>query len=457
MKIVSLPYGSRHIELAVPDSADVSTPPPAVPLSAADAVRRSLTEPIGSARLSELAISCRTAAVVVSDNTRPVPYKGSAGILEPILEILKQQHVAEIKIIVATGTHRPMTGSELKNMLGPAAFGAGIRVINHVATDPDMLRSIGRTDRTAEVTVNRHYLDADLKIITGLVEPHFMAGFSGGRKAVCPGICGLSVSYGFHSASILDHPRSTTLILDGNPCHNESLRIAEMAGVDFAVNVTLDSQKRLTGIFSGQLQQSHQLAVEHLCHYATVRLQHPYDLVITQTGDVGVNHYQCAKAAYEVARVISPIGSIVMLGDLADLDPVGSRNYKDVLAQLARLGTVPFLEKIVRPDWVFIPEQWQVQMWAQVFVRTGTPRNVFLCAAQLEDYPTHLTPDDNVAARSRRPAGCSNLDFTRQITQDTIGTIIKANPDARILVHPDGPYTIPILQNPDSRPKGKIS
>ena len=243
------------------------------------AIQKSLNCSIASASLSELAKNCKTAAVVVSDNTRPVPYKGPDGILPPILKTLKQGGIKEVKIIVACGTHRPLEETELRDILGDSAFQDDIGVINHIATDKSTLRSIGSTDRSGKVSVNRHYLDAELKILTGLVETHFMAGFSGGRKAICPGICAQDVTYGLHSASVLTDQNSTSLILDGNPCHEESLRIAKMAGVDFIINVTIDSKKQLTGVFCGDLEKTHQVAVDHLRKNAAIELSRPYDIV----------------------------------------------------------------------------------------------------------------------------------------------------------------------------------
>ena len=190
MKRVSLPYGHKILEISVPDFADVLSVQQATPLADVEiAVRKSLENPISSKPLSLLAKGCENAAIVVSDNTRPVPYKGEGGILMPILRVLRESGVGKVKIIIATGTHRPMKEPEIRDMLGDVVFTDGYEVINHVSTDASALRRIGKTEMTPSVTVNRHYLDAQLKIATGLVEPHCMAGFSGGRKAICPGVC----------------------------------------------------------------------------------------------------------------------------------------------------------------------------------------------------------------------------------------------------------------------------
>ena len=388
LKTIALQFGSSHIEVDVPGNCDVLSAGTVTPLpDPAAALGRCLVEPIGTASLTELARGCDNAVVVVSDNTRPVPYSGPGGILAPIVETLKQSSVKDIKILVACGTHRPMAEPELRDMLGDSAFQDGVEVINHVSTDDSMLRSIGSTDRTPEVMVNRHYLDAQLKIATGLVEPHFMAGFSGGRKAICPGICGRGVTYGLHSASILNEERSTNLLLDGNPCHEEALRIARMAGVDFIVNVTIDNKREITGIFAGELEKAHLAAVEHLSSYATIPMARLYDVVIVPAGDVGVNHYQCVKAVFEAARVARGDGKVILLGNLTDPDPVGNPNYKDMLRLAIRLGPDGFLERILDPDWTFVPDQWEVQMWSKAYRRLAGPKEIYICAPQLEDCP----------------------------------------------------------------------
>ena len=428
-KTVLLPYGNGQMEINVPDNTDVfSAEQPDYLIDTSDTIRNSLAEPIGSKSLSELAKTCRTAAIVVSDNTRGVPYRGTDGILPPIIDILKMAGVADIKIIIATGTHRPMTDEEIRQMLGDSVSQDGVTVINHVCTDKSMLRRIGSTHRTPEVTVNRHYLDAELKIVTGLVEPHFVAGFSGGRKAICPGICGQAVTYGFHSAEILNDKNSTSLILEGNPCHEESLEIAKMAGVDFAVNVTINADKKIMGIFSGALEESHRAAVNFLKPYATVKINKLYDVVITQAGVVGVNHYQCAKAAFEAAKAVKQKGRLIILANLTDPDPVGGDDYKRVLGVLKRLSYKKFLEHILSQNWTFVPEQWQVQTWAKVFEYLKKSDNLYLCTDRLENSDQELLLESNVSVR---------------MMQKTIDDVIQ--PQDSILVLPDGPYAIPVI------------
>ena len=447
MKRVPLQFGDGRIEIKVPDSALVARTPNAGQVSdpAAETLR-GLAEPIGAPPLRELARGCSNAAVVVSDNTRPVPYSGPGGILKPILDTLRLEGVGHIKIIVGCGNHRPMTEPELRRMLGDEAFGDGIEIINHASSDESMLRDIGSTARTEHVTINRHYLDAELKILTGLVEPHCMAGYSGGRKAICPGIAGRSVAWGFHSARILTEGAATTLVLDENPLHQEALQVARMAGADFTVNVTVDGAKQLTGIFCGELELAHRAAVEFLNTYVTIPLTKEYDVVITQVGEVGINHYQCVKGVLEASRSIKPSGTIIAVGDLTDVDPIGGTNYKEMIRLLAALGPDGYRRKLLSDDWELVPDQWGAQVWGRVFEKIGDPRRLHLCAPQLAGCPEDQIPEVNVAAQNKREPGESDPAYAQRILQQTIDNVVAQAPQADILILPDGPYAIPVVQ-----------
>jgi len=448
MKNVSLEYGSGQVALRLPDRAEVLRGPAVKPLAnPAGAIADSLARPIGTAPLAELADGADSAAIVVSDNTRPAPYQGPEGTLRPIIELLQQRHVTDIRVIVATGTHRRMDEQELHAMLDESAFRPGVRVINHVCTDGAMLRQIGSTSNTPRVTVNRHYLDADLKILTGLVEPHFMAGYSGGRKAVCPGICGRSVTHGFHSATMLDNEDSTSLKLNGNPCHEEALRIARMAGVDFILNVTIDQDKRVVGVFGGELEDAHLTAAAHCKSFASVPIRERYDVVLTHGGYVGLNHYQCAKAAIEAARALKPGGVIVMLANLWDSHPVGNDNYRELLRLLASCGAEAFTSKILSESWSFVPDQWEVQMWAKVFMHLGDPKRLYTCGPRLGQFGPDEIPETNVAAQCPRTSGESESAWVQRLAQQTIEQLLPSHTDKSILVLPDGPYAVPILTN----------
>ncbi|MFP4549930.1 MAG: nickel-dependent lactate racemase [Spirochaetales bacterium] len=374
MKQITIPFGSETLVLDIPDETDVLRMGHAEALAdPAKAIEAAFAAPIGSQPLDQIirrALNAKadaTACIVTADHTRPVPYKGEQGILRPIIEHLGKAGVAakRITVLVGTGTHHPLT-SEIEQMLDPRILASDVRIVSHDCREPDQLRYVGTTERGTEVTINKSYLDADIKISTGLVESHFLAGASGGRKAICPGIVGEKVTYSFHSASMIASPDSTHLKLDGNPTHEESFAVASMAKPDFTVNVTLDSQYRLTGVFAGELDAAHRAAVEKIKEYVEIKIDEPYDIVLTHGGFVSINHYQAVKPALVALEALKPEGWLFLPAATTDDDPVGSLRYRTLLHLLRMIGPEAFTKLVFSPAWTFLPDQWEVQSWAKV-------------------------------------------------------------------------------------------
>ena len=236
MQTVHNPFGSTYADLELPDSACVVSMNPAPAIEdPASAIRQALEAPIGTPPLRAIAAAKKeknpgaTCTILVSDNTRPVPYVGEQGILLPAIEVLLEcgYKTDEILILIATGTHRLMSDAEIAVMIDKRVLDMGIRVVNHDSLDAATLRNIGSTKRGTPMMLDTRYLDADLKIATGLVESHFMAGASGGRKSICPGIIGKESTFIFHGPEFMAHEKATDLVLEGNPVHEESLEIAK--------------------------------------------------------------------------------------------------------------------------------------------------------------------------------------------------------------------------------------
>lgn len=385
------PFGEQYEGLELPDHTHaVRMAQPERIADPAAAIRRALEAPIASEGLSVIArrkLAERRAkdggrplaVIVVSDNTRPVPYKGEEGILIPVLRtILEAGYAAEdILVLIATGTHRPMLEEEIDRMLDPEVKALGIEVANHDCHDDDNLSYLGNTRKGTEMRINSRYLQADLKIATGLVESHFMAGASGGRKAVCPGLIGEKSTFVFHGAPFMAHEDSRDLNLAGNLVHEEAVEVATTAGIDFLVNVTLDGEFHITGIFTGHFVKAHEAAVAHIASSVKVK-SCAADLVVTHGGFVGINHYQTAKCAVGSLGILKENGYIVIIADIKDrANPVGSLNYRTTLALLKLIGAESFLRLIQSADWTFIPEQWQVQQWAKVFRRIPHDHLIF--------------------------------------------------------------------------------
>lgn len=472
MKKTCLALGSRSVEISLPEEADVYriADPAALP-DPQEAIRRALASPIGARPLALLAreavarTSCADdprparAVIVVSDNTRPVPYRGEAGILLPIVETLLAEgfKVADILVLVAVGTHRQMDPAELRQMIDARIWSLGIEVANHDCHSPEGLADLGQTRRGSRVQVNRRYIEADLRILTGLVESHFMAGASGGRKSICPGLIGLAGTHVFHGAAMMAHPMARDLVLDGNPCHEESLEAARMAGADFIVNVTLDAAFRPTGVFAGELDAAHRKAVEGLRAYVGIPVEGEYDIVVTHAGYVGRNHYQAAKAAVAALGALRVGGHLIMVADHIDpVEAVGSPAYRTTMGLLKLLGPAAFTRMILSPDWTFLPDQWQTQMWAKVFERIPM-ENLCYFAPQLDDKDWGELPgmDGRPFLGPHGPHG-PGKPGQGQAGQDSFARFVEAAifaaredchargiPRPRLACLADGPYGIP--------------
>lgn len=456
MKKIPIELGREKIILNLPKQTEILSMPASKPLSNPQrAIQEALYHSIDSAGLDaviEAKLKLQPglkAVVVISDNTRPAPYQGETGILWPVIEKLLAHGIPRerIRIIVATGTHRALLESELKEMLDSRIFDAGISIVNHQCSDGEQLAYLGETRRGSRIFVNREYLEAGLKILTGVVESHFMAGFSGGRKSVCPGLTGVEIAHTFHGATLLSSPHACDMILEGNPCHEEALEVARKAGADYIINVTLDQRFRLTGVYAGDLETAHQQAVEQLKQSVGIKVDKEYDLVISHAGYVGVNHYQAAKAGVTAARILIPGGTLIMAADNRDPDPVGSPHYRTTLHLLKLIGPENFNRLILSGDWTFIPEQWQVQMWTRLF--TKIPMDNFIY------YSPQLTRDDYIylpgidgnlflPAAERYQSGFHMISrVVEQAVQQWINREIKPKCLA-IACLIDGPYGIPV-------------
>lgn len=463
MKEVQNPFSSRFSPIKLPSSTIVCSMKEDPPLAdTALEIRNALENPIGCDSL--FSIACRkkkandaaTACILVSDNTRPVPYKGTDGLLVPILEALFKAgfREEEITILVATGMHKPMSREELERILDPCVFKMKIRIENHEPTNEALLSYVGTTQRGTRAVVDSRYIQADLKIATGLVESHFMAGASGGRKAICPGIIGEESTYVFHGPELMADPRSRDLNLDGNPVHEESLAVAKLAGMDFLVNVTLNGDFKVTGVFAGDLEKAHYAAVEKLKESVCIPLDRKHDVVVTHAGFVGINHYQAAKCAVASLGALKEDGYLVMIADATDAKGViGSPNYRTTLALLKLLGPERFLKLIVSNDWTFLPEQWQVQQWAKLFDRIPQDHLLFY-SPQIGDEEFALLPGVNVRGfwddAKRNEFDSREKGFSKAV-EAALGFIASKQGVAvdglDVCYMADGPYGIPVLES----------
>ena len=415
-------------------------------------VENALDQPLGADPLDALARRRLSAdpqgraVVVISDNTRPVPYRGEGGILWPVLRRLLEAGFPpeRILVLVATGTHRPLSEAELRRMLDPRVFERGIPILNHEARYRAGLLHLGRTSQGEEVFINRRYLESNLRILTGLVESHFIAGASGGRKAICPGLIGEESTQHFHGARMMAAAGVRDLNLDGNPCHEEALEVARLAGVDFIVNVTLDKQFRPTGVFAGELEQAHRAAFQHLRGYVSVPFSEPFDAVVTHAGFVGLNHYQSVKAVLAALPAVASGGRLLVLAANTDEDPVGSQRYRSLLHLLTLVGAEGFRRLIFSPDWTFIPEQWEVQAWARALEALG-PEGLVYYSPRMSARDCAVLPgtDGNLLLEPARRYRDEEGNLQRVLDAFLAGARPQRNGGApRLAFLADGPYGI---------------
>ncbi len=358
---VRLAYGRAGLDVELPDGASVLSPHELPPLAdPAAEVRAALRDPIGASPLAELAAAGQRVAIVTSDLTRPVP---NQLLLEALLETLEAGGVAaaDVLIINGTGMHRGNTPDELAEMYG-SEIAARYRVVNHDSRDPSTLREIATDPRGAPVLIQRDYLDADLRIVTGFIEPHLFAGYSGGGKGVMPGVAGRETVMSNHSASMVGHPNATFGVTEGNPIFEEMRRFALLAGPSFLLNVTMDAQQRVTGVFAGELAAAHDAGIALCRRQALVEIEAPFDIVVTTNGGypADLNLYQAVKGIAVAARAVRSGGHVVLAAECAE--GVGHGGFGELLA--AHGGHLELLEALRGAEWETVEDQWQVQLQA---------------------------------------------------------------------------------------------
>jgi nickel-dependent lactate racemase len=459
---VSLRLRSFATDLLLPPSTDVLCTEEPEPLADVySAVREALASPLGTVPLAELcrealarrkgAGAAPTAVVVISDNTRAVPYKSEGGILWPLVEALLAAGFApgSITLLVATGTHRVMADEEIWALVDERVRAAGVQIRCHDASDPVGLASVGSTVAGDEVFLDKTYLEADLRILTGLIEVHLMAGVSGGRKSICPGLVDVRSVRGFHGAVTLCHPNAAGLVLDGNPCHDTALEVACMVRPDFILNVTARQDGRVAGIFAGDMEQAHQAGVAHLRSFIQILLERPYDVVVTHGGSVGINHYQAEKAVDVAVKAVRDGGYVVVVADTTEPEPVGSGSYRRLLKLLGELGPEAFIAKLQSKEWEFVHNQWGVQTWAQVMQRVPAG-HIFFFSPQIPPHEYAALPGVNpelllAAARGAEPADLVRHFVTAAVSRACAESRAATGRVPTVAYLADGPHGIPVL------------
>ncbi|MBM3958947.1 MAG: nickel-dependent lactate racemase [SAR202 cluster bacterium] len=426
---IDLAYGTTGLTVDLPEARTtvVRPRPQRAHRDPMGALLGALRRPIGSAPLRDLATGRPNARVAISvcDLTRAQPRQL---MLRAIFEVLEGAVRPEnVTILIATGTHRSNTPTELESMLGGDIL-SRYRVINHVARDRSTLVDLGIMGNGVPVALNREWMAADLRITTGFVEPHFFAGFSGGPKMVAPGLAGIETVLTLHDARRIGHPKATWGVTEGNPVHDDVRAIAAATGVSFALDVTLNSGQEITSAFGGELFAMHRAACAAAREVAMQPVDRPFDVVITSNSGYPLdqNLYQLVKGMSAAAKVVRKDGLILCAGECRDGVP-DHGSYAEILRSRRSLGEL--LEMIESPGYR-VPDQWQVQVQAKV-----------------QRHARVMVRADGVTGDQLRAA---HLTPARDIQAEAVQALEAAGPGATACVLPEGPQTIPYLKHEQS-------
>ena len=454
-KKVLVEFGRNAIEVSVPPNCvELSMKDVPVLSDSKAAFEEAFLNPINSPPIEEIIRRKgkppgeMTVAIAVSDITRPVPYKEEGGILSPLLRRLESEGIKRenVKIIVATGMHRASTADEKIEMYGKEVV-ERYAITDHDCENNDLLESIGTTKRGTHVYVNRDFYFADLKIATGLVESHFFTGISGGRKSICPGLVDVKTIQRFHGPAFLEDPRATNLILEGNPCHEEALEVAETVGVDFVINVNLDKDLRLLGVFAGNVVEANLKAFEVIKGYAEIPLREEFDIVLTHSGYVGRDHYQTAKAGVGALPAVKTGGVIIIAANNRDfINPIGSPEYRSLIHLLKLQGPDGYLDLLKTSSWKFTKDQWEPEVWGKVLRKVGEEGLIY-CSLEIERGNYCILPGvcglDLMKGKRIKPSLEKAQEMVQKAVQFAIYRYREKGIQPTMAVIREGPYAVP--------------
>ncbi len=422
---VDVRYGRTHLEVEVPDEnlmAVCRLQPVSALADPQGEIENALDKFNGTPPLRELAKGKESACVVVCDKTRPVP---NSLILPPLLRRLEEAGIKrdKITVLIATGTHRPNLGDELVEMLGEFVV-ENYRIENHVATDMESHADLGWTSKGMPILLDRRYVEAELKIIVGLIEPHLMAGYSGGRKILCPGIIAMPCMKVFHGAEFMGHPKSVTGVLDDNPVHMTAMEVADKVSCHYAVHVTLDEKRRVTGVFAGGIHETFYSGVQFVDKVAKIPIPEPADIVITSSAGypLDATFYQAIKGLVGVMPILKRGSTVILAASLSE--GLGLPRFREIYTEFRTWDE--FKRLIYSPDY-FREDQWMVQEQMKV--------------AEIADIWVYSdgVPTEDLELVKVKPL----MSLQEGLEQ----ALKKHGPNAKVVVVPEGPYVMPVVNN----------
>ena len=420
---VDLQYGAGSLTVSgLPRSRTTVVEPAHLPSVADEAavVTAALRNPVAGLPLRDCVQHGQTVAISVCDGTRPQPREV---VIPAILaELDGLVRLEDVVILIATGTHRGNSDAELRAMLGDEVVDS-VRIENHDARDESTLRFVGTVGNDVPLWLNRTWLDADVRITTGFVEPHFFAGFSGGPKMIAPGLAGLETTLVLHDAARIGGAQARWGVLEGNPVHDDIRAIARHCPPDFSLDVVLDGQKRVGQAFGGELFAMHQAAVAVSRATAMCPVPALFDVVVTSNAGFPLdqNLYQAVKGMSAAAQVVKPGGTIVVAAECRDGFP-DHGSYRSEL--VASPSPTALLEQIAaRPQTV--ADQWQIQIQAKIQEH-----------ARVLVHTSYLSDEDLAAA---------HLEQVADVSEAVHAALADAGPDATVCVLPWGPLVVPYV------------
>ena len=417
-----LQYGTGDLDVDIPSSnITVLEPKPEEgrPNEAAS-FREALRNPIGSAPLKEVVGAGERLAVVIPDITRALPRER---LLPWLFEELSSVPPENVTIVNGTGSHRANTEEELVEMVGWDVYDT-FRVVNHDAHDPETLAFAGRTPEGRDVYMNREYVEADRRVVMGFIEPHFMAGFSGGYKGVFPAVADVDSIMHYHRAAVIGHERSTWGVMEDNPTQDQIRTNGSLLPLDFCINVTLNRDRGITGFYCGDPIAAHELGCEASQASVMVPCEHEYPIVVTTNGGYPLdqNLYQAVKGMSAAAQIVAEGGLIISVARCNDGFP-DHGNFRDML--LEHDSPEAMLETIYAPGFQKY-DQWQVQLFAHILQKS---RVALHSEIEPEDVRNvHLEPVEDIAAR---------------ISEE----LERIGEDAPVAILPEGPMAVPYLEH----------
>jgi lactate racemase len=421
---VAIRYGKGELHVRLPQGCEPTIiRKPAMPVlaDARQAVRDALANPVGSPSLSHIAQGVRRVCIVICDVTRPVP---NGPILKGLIEQLRDDGIAldRITILIATGLHRPNLGNEMREVVGDDWVFNHVRIENHYARDTQWMVNLGRTPTDGiPVVLNRHLVEADLRIAVGLVEPHFMAGYSGGRKVFAPGVAGEETIRTFHNYRFMADPLACNGNLIDNPLHRGQLEILKMLGTAYAINTVIDESRNMSFLNFGDCQQSHLQSVAFVKQFAEVPMASQYQTVVTSAAGYPLDktYYQTVKGMVAPVQILADGGRMIIAS--ACEEGIGSHEYRESQTHLVSLGRQGFLDRIRAMPLADI-DGWQTHM----LLRTLAIGNVSLYSEGIKGSDRELTGVQMVES-----------------IESAMEASIAQSGDKRVAIIPEGPYVIP--------------